>query len=1543
MTTQPDDTATTTAQTDNELAGIPLNEQNLREKIIAKRLNGLKGDATLVEQAFNRENELAGTYDGRQILELLQNADDEDADILSFNLDKENRTLWVFNSGKPFSLNGIRSIMYESLSNKDSAKYIGHKGLGFRSILNWAEKVAIHSCGLRIEFSRENTKNELEKNGIYTNGGKVPVLGIPLITDSTDSRISMDKGCLLEIILPNPPEPQQQENAGNTKKKPTVKDIENQLQEINGHELLFLRHIKTIKLDGKCFKKEICENDGELDRIQINDEVWFIKGKEVELSAEGKKYSVKIAVPEKLPEKPRFHFFNYLATKIELNLPFIIHATVELSSNRNEILDGPLYKKQNEDILKEAADVIKEFMELEIKKKDGHSDWNVYRMIAPLRDCDNRIVRETIYSKLKEFTETLKVYPLVDGSYSYKHEFHYISNKDSSFWSKLGEEIGFDKLGDYCAHFLKEVPRCYEFNRKVDPASYTNGIETLSKTISTIPNSVQIRANLVTRLLQQHFEEEKEDFSHALCQQIPLLTNDAGELIDTNADLFTPKTQTTTDFKLPSHIKNFEFLNTVLYQQIKAAFDFEPLKSGLRSEKKANDETFDRTFARVLKHITKIDEYDKNAIEKLIVKRTNELIAKTDISNDDKIKYIKEMVTFFKDIELETNLENVKLVDGKGNICNAEDLYFDSEINRDVLGSNCKFIGQKSYWGIDAEDKFQKLMIFLGVNEFFEKHNIDDQSVIQPFQEYWSRDFHEPNLTIANIVRAYSETKDKDKDKDKSTIELLKKPVLAALNSLKNRNDSLTTLALFLKENHLIEKLEEGFRGIFMFRNIRPFTTNYSPLRCELLKIFNGKILDNDYIIENIDKRRLDDAGIDDENRKKIFKLLSTDVKSASSHELATIINNQRSINPEGKKIQTLYKLIVETLSDDKRLADKRITEPLYLWSSDVNGKEEYHNSKNVYYSDNDSTPKAIIQNLNKFKLDYPSRAGADKVCAALGLERLEQKKIQIAKEDEKLKLKISPINEEFQKYYESLKPYILLLTTQNVRDKQTYINNISTCAITLVQSCSFTYDGGREFSLNIGEVGLADSTYYLCVGQIDSLQEMKNKLIFCQAFDEIISQALKLTPKDDFIYLFQNFEFMKQKLDKKFTPDEITQSENIFGISSFEKTFWEKVKEFNGDDFNFNDPDKLYEEILETYELTKDDIQCIKTGSWSTEEDGQKLQKVFAVLKLNPEEKEELLQVLSLSHYHKCRFENLRNDYRTGICYKIWESLKNNPEKHKNYIQCVNKIKQVGLDYDAYDHILDVDYFNELNTKLNETFGITLDASDRGREPIGIRYSSDIISEDDAKELSNEQKSLLYFEGHNEEIRSFIKELHKDEGDEDKDDEDVDDEEISLETVTPGNIEADPEAANKDAAHRGGGTHKKDDEKRNARAGKRAEKKVNSYLKKHPDEYNSIDWVSSNSTGAHAGQDDSLGYDFTYKKTGSPTLRYLEVKSSSTGTKFILSDNEKTFAEGHKDLYDIAIVQGKKITIYEAFFSDENHITQNPLDWKVSFIKKND
>lgn len=118
--------------------------------------------------AYRIEKKYAAEYRGQELLELLQNADDASTGDSTANrvvvvLDEEG--LCFANSGKPFSRKGIQSLMVSDNSPKryGEARFIGNKGLGFRSILSWTECPFIFSGELAVGFDSKRARSWLEK------------------------------------------------------------------------------------------------------------------------------------------------------------------------------------------------------------------------------------------------------------------------------------------------------------------------------------------------------------------------------------------------------------------------------------------------------------------------------------------------------------------------------------------------------------------------------------------------------------------------------------------------------------------------------------------------------------------------------------------------------------------------------------------------------------------------------------------------------------------------------------------------------------------------------------------------------------------------------------------------------------------------------------------------------------------------------------------------------------------------------------------------------------------------------------------------------------------------------------------------------------------------------------------------------------------------------------------------------------------------------------------------------------------------------------
>ena len=119
-----------------------------------------------------------------------------------------------------------------------NSSFIGNKGLGFRSVLTWADEVSIFSRNLKITFSAAIAAQVMRELGVDI--GQIrrermlsetcipfPVLGIPAV-ELTGSSIV---GCRVEIKF----------------KKEYIDDIERQIGNIDGKTLLFLNHVESIE------------------------------------------------------------------------------------------------------------------------------------------------------------------------------------------------------------------------------------------------------------------------------------------------------------------------------------------------------------------------------------------------------------------------------------------------------------------------------------------------------------------------------------------------------------------------------------------------------------------------------------------------------------------------------------------------------------------------------------------------------------------------------------------------------------------------------------------------------------------------------------------------------------------------------------------------------------------------------------------------------------------------------------------------------------------------------------------------------------------------------------------------------------------------------------------------------------------------------------------------------------------------------------------------------------------------------------------------
>lgn len=142
----------------------------LREEFLNEAVNS----PTLLADLSSMETYIAESYQNRSIIELLQNADDAQSSKLKIVY--KNNMVFVANDGRNFDSNDVLSICRSGSSTKKRGDgNIGYRGIGFKSVVNFAEIVHVISRDLSFTFSKELTQSLLNDKKIEN----LPLIRIP--------------------------------------------------------------------------------------------------------------------------------------------------------------------------------------------------------------------------------------------------------------------------------------------------------------------------------------------------------------------------------------------------------------------------------------------------------------------------------------------------------------------------------------------------------------------------------------------------------------------------------------------------------------------------------------------------------------------------------------------------------------------------------------------------------------------------------------------------------------------------------------------------------------------------------------------------------------------------------------------------------------------------------------------------------------------------------------------------------------------------------------------------------------------------------------------------------------------------------------------------------------------------------------------------------------------------------------------------------------------------------------------------------------------
>lgn len=1501
------------------------------EKLINIYTKTYNDNPSIMLSGYGQENQTVADYNGRQILELMQNADDAQSDIIYMELDTKNHLLSVANNGIAFSLEGVESLMYTGLSSKNKVEFIGNKGLGFRSILNWVHQVSVLTKEVSFRFSKnysekyfdkyiagnevvkERIQKEIEAKKLTVGEKPIASLAFPeILTEQLDDFVT-------KVILDC--------------KEEELSKIDQQIDSITEETLLFLPHIKKImvvKDEEKTLElTKTLDNEHE---IIINDTQWNCYRSEEQLY--DNKIKFKYAIAWKDDWDVEGLFYNYFPTDITTDLPCIIHATFDLTNNRKEINDNA----QNTFILNEIVNALGIIAEQHLKTSPP--DWRAYQFLTP-KLTNSRKVLKTFYENVRTKRENIACYPTLDGQYRTKEDVVYHGDAFSTWVEENG-------LGKYFPRLLKKP-----FEKMNIPKRYS--VEAFSELIQKLNLSLNLeqRVSLIGILANRENGYFNDLQSNPI--QLPLLLNTKGNIVSSHIRVFTKDTDNS-ELEFPNYIKDhIQFISTDLYNQLRQTFREEI--SALKFENESGDA---RAIKRFLDPIINIGLDDIIGVIQQIVSETNKTL-KTAANQQD---IIQQMVLSLYSIFIAnpnrrgnlSSIEKIPLLSRTNEVKYSEELYFGKEYAAgietekifDGIKNNNDYLASNDFFKIKGEEDV--------IVNFFKWLNANQYTKFETIKKSLGRWEHDE---YSKIVLSLHKEQRTDVHKNYSV-----KSIKAFDDVLKNKAFSIEKLIAWIaKDEQFLEQLR--------YTNSDQFDIQFGTERKEihhkpsylLSQIFTSGITDNvvaympigglnTFKSINTTDSFFTDLKIKEYTIQEIIDLLHiknsfNDLNPDQIYQLLQIDQNQFEVNS-----QSFYKL----LYDYSRANEQTKLESFQADFTNI----EYYCRKGgigkdynlipvskVYYSDNKLLPQKILDNY--WFINLPKRMGENRVAKFFGVQLIKD----IIADIQFNVGKDNNVSNELNDYINRLKPYWLSyrLESLNKDAKTDTARNLKELKIQVVKEATYTLSDGQIFNFDNFDFIPKDNLVVIKYSQNIDLSGLRNLSIFCDVIAEIVCVVFKVADlKNTYRRIFK--DGVKETLhilksdEKEYLLDE---AKKLLGISEEELSFWKKVfpgKVTDGDNElyfinsiteNIGAPLPPFYKNIEFSNLgTKTGVEFLK---WLSS---------HVTLKL-----EDVITTKTLESWHKQQFNNYIKDYLNLFEQLLWIKCAESTDRTEkenfftNYIYFDNEATTIYAHFANQNSIILEPIYGDLVIKWTaDKYKIDLRSVLEREIDVSIKYKSILKAYSFGESIDDMEKiiksdnpslySLMYFDGFENEVKlECDKQATAKTAEYGDPDVNNNHEDTALIIVESSLSNGSFSSSNGSRSGHKGGSHNSKGDRNKAASGKKQEDKVKNSLIKQG---YLVNHVSTKTDAKH--------YDLEYKKEGDAEWRFLEVKKDSGGY-FFLSKAEKETAVSkiNVEKYDIAIVGDNTIHIIKSpfNFNDESfeHNTKfyaEPTEYKINF-----
>ena len=367
------------------------------EKLHNSFLEEAKRSPILLSDLANMEKYISESYTGRSLIELLQNADDAGASKFEI-VEISSKVYGVANNGREFCENDLVSLCRSGTSTKKrKTNTIGYRGIGFKSVVNYAKAVHLYSGHIATTFSRQLTKNLLPE------ANTVPLIRIPhkfcgnaydnsindLLRDrySTVFIFETEDDCLLDEI-----------------------------SMFDTSCMLFLRNIREIRFNLSAKKitymVKYTNINSLCDEIEFlgtqNNDKWIVCSDELKSDV---KLAFKYDGDKVFPASPQESVIHsFMPTNDKLNVPIKINGDFSTDPSRTKII----YDTETENAIEGCVDLTNNILKNTLSENyDRYGFINILAQASldPLRAIKGNTISDIYIEKLiKKAKEQLKKY-----------------------------------------------------------------------------------------------------------------------------------------------------------------------------------------------------------------------------------------------------------------------------------------------------------------------------------------------------------------------------------------------------------------------------------------------------------------------------------------------------------------------------------------------------------------------------------------------------------------------------------------------------------------------------------------------------------------------------------------------------------------------------------------------------------------------------------------------------------------------------------------------------------------------------------------------------------------------------------------------------------------------------------------------------------------------------------------------------------------------------------------------------------------------------